>query len=140
MEINLDNIAETHREREIYQKGKIELDQENFNKYASHKSVSQNLLNTSVMQSHIGTLIFILSESDDNKGFEIAAIILISFSLFIQLIIFFSLTWLLYHRQDENSSIISPAGVNIAVTCLSGIALIINISITAISLEIRRVV
>jgi hypothetical protein len=138
MNLNLENIPETPREREIYQRGQDELQKEDFNKYASHKSVSQNLLNTSVIQSHIGTLIFILSDGDDSKGFETAAIILISCSLCIQLFIFFSLTWLLYHRQDYNSSNLSSVGVNIGVTCLSGVALIINISITAVALEIRR--
>ena len=60
-----------------------ELQKEGFNKYASHKSVSQNLLNTSVIQSHIGTLVYILSNETDNKGFETAGISLISLSLVI---------------------------------------------------------
>ena len=126
----------TLQEKQIFSRYKDELQMEIFNKYALHKSVSQNLLNTSVIQSHIGTLVYILSNDIDNKGFEIAEISLISLSLTLQIFIFFALVWLTYRRQDYTSSFLSSEQINILVTYMSGITLIINIAITAISLEI----
>ena len=122
---------QTPREREIYARGQVELKHEEFNKYASHKSVSQNLLNTSIIQSHIGTLVYIFSNDTETNGFEIAA------SLILQVFIFFALTWLVYRRQDYSSTFTSAVGVNVLVTCASGIALMINIGITAVALEIN---
>ena len=138
--INIEeNIPQTPREREIFIRGQTELQREGFDKYASHKSVSQNLLNTSIIQSHIVTLVYILSNDNENKDFEIAAIILITISLLLQIIIFFMLTWLVYRRHDHSSTYISSIGVNIIVTCMSGISLIINIAISAVVLEIQNV-
>ena len=128
---------QTPREREIYARGQVELKHEEFNKYASHKSVSQNLLNTSIIQSHIGTLVYIFSNDTETNGFEIAAITLIGASLILQVFIFFALTWLVYRRQDYSSTFTSAVGVNVLVTCASGIALMINIGITAVALEIN---
>ena len=79
----------TPREREIFTRGQEELQIEGFNKYASHKSVSQNLLNTSIIQSHIGSLVYIFAEIKNLGGFEYTAIALISLSLIIQLLYFF---------------------------------------------------
>ena len=115
----------------------IELQSEEFNKYASHKTVSQNLLNTSIIQSHIGMLVFILAEADELKGFEYTAISLITVSVIMQIVIFFALTWLNYRRQDYTSRILSAVGMNVFVTCMSGVTLIVNIAITAVTLEIR---
>ena len=134
-----DAVPQTPREREIFARGQAELQLEGFNKYASHKSVSQNLLNTSIIQSHIGTLVYILSNDSDNEGFEIAAITLICASLILQILIFFMLTWLVYRRQDYTSTFTTAVGVNVLVTCASGIALVVNIAITAVALEIRPV-
>jgi len=128
---------QTLREMEIYMKGQEEIRCEYSDKYASHKSVSQNLLNTSIVQSHIGSLVYILVEIQDLGDLEYTAIALISASLIIQTIIFFALVWLFYRRQDYNTNLLSAPGVNIGVTTLSGVSLMINMAITAIMLNIR---
>lgn len=116
-----------------------ELEKEKTNTYASQKSVSQNLLNTSIIQSHIGLLIYVFSTSQENTGFGQALIALIVCSLILQLTIFLLLTFLLFVRQDfKKWSFLKATYVNAVVTAFSGIALIINIAITTLSVEVRN--
>ena len=109
------------------------------NIYASHKSVSQNLLNTSVIQGNIGLLVFVYANDRDDEGFGKAMIILISISLALQFVIFILLTILLHVKQNyQVHRKITAVGINSIVTALSGITLVINIAITAVSLELKK--
>ena len=116
----------------------IQSDEQDANTYASHKSVSQSLLNTSVIQSQIGLIVSIYSNDQNEEGFGQAAIILIGISFVIQFIIFILLTILFHVKQNfKIHRNITAIGMNSLVTALSGIALVINISITAVTLELR---
>ncbi len=109
------------------------------NTYASHKSVSQNLLNTSVIQGNIGLLVFVYANDKDDNGFGKALITLISISLALQFIIFILLTILFHVRQNyQMHRNITAVGMNSVVTALSGITLVVNIAITAVSLELKK--
>ncbi len=108
-----------------------------FNRYASQKSVSQNLLNTSVIQSHIGLLVYIYSDTHLLSRLEYAAIVLVLMSLSVQTVMFFMLTWLFYVNPNYQYRFLSAEIINGLVTVLSGISLIINIAITSVSLEIK---
>ena len=134
---------ENLQNRELHERGVAVLQIEH-EKSSSHKETSQHLLNMSIIQSHIGTLVYIFAE-DNLDTFEIAAIVLIGISFLFQFIIFFSITWLSYTRQDAPSQVtpappkIGIVGLNIMITLLSGISLVINIAITAVVLKIQPV-
>ncbi len=109
------------------------------NTYASHKSVSQNLLNTSVIQGNIGLLVFVYANDRDDERFGKALIALISISLILQFIIFILLTILFHVKQNfQVHRNVTAIGMNSAVTALSGITLVVNIAITAVSLELKN--
>lgn len=114
-------------------------DEQDTNTYASHKSVSQNLMNTSIIQGNIGLLVFVYANDKDDNGFGKALITLISISLAFQFIIFILLTILFHVRQNyQMHRNITAVGMNSLVTSLSGVALVINIAITAVSLELKN--
>jgi hypothetical protein len=109
------------------------------NTYASHKSVSQSLLNTSVIQGNIGLLVYVYANDKDGDGFGNALVILISVSLALQFIIFILLTILFHVRQTHQvSHNITATGLNSTVTALSGVVLVVNMAITAVSLEVKK--
>ncbi len=121
----------------------LELIMENFqdtNTYASHKSVSQNLLNISVIQGHIGLLVFVYANDRSDELFGQALIILIAISLSFQFIIFILLTILFHVKQSyQIHRNITAVGMNTVVTALSGVVLVINIAVTAVSIELKNV-
>jgi len=114
-----------------------ETEEAKFNRYASQKSVSQNLLNTSIIQSHIGLLVFVYSDGDDLSGFEATTVVLVVLSIILQSIMFFMLTWLFYIRPGYQWKCFTAEVANGLVTALSGVALMLNIAITAVSLELK---
>lgn len=115
----------------------VETTDARFNRYASQKSVSQNLLNTSIIQSHIGLLVFVYSEGDDLTGFEPTMVVLIILSIILQSVMFFMLTWLFYVRPGYKWKCFTAEVLNGLVTALSGVALMLNIAITTVSLELK---
>lgn len=113
--------------------------EQDVNTYASNKSVSQNLLNTSVIQGNIGLMVFVYASNRDDEGFGKALIALIIVSILLQFIIFILLTILFHVRQNyQIHSNITAIGMNSAVTALSGVVLVVNIAITAVSLELKK--
>lgn len=110
---------------------------EDSDKYSSHKSVSQNLLNTSIIQSHVGLLIYVTSLPYDINN-RATTITLTIMSLILQIIMFFMLTWLFYIKQEFKKSCITAAGINALVTGLSGLSLIVNSAITAVTIQLRN--
>ena len=113
--------------------------EQDVNVYASHKSVSQSLLNTSVIQGNIGLMVFVYANDRDDEGFGKALITLIIVSLTLQFIIFILLTILFHVRQNyQMHRNITAIGMNSVVTALSGVVLVVNIAITAVSLELKK--
>ena len=108
-----------------------------FDKYASQKSVSQNLLNTSAIQTQIGNLVFLFSNGKNFSDFEITTLTFIFVSIFLQTVMFFILVWLFYVKPTYKFKILNAEIMNATVTALSGISLIVNITITVLILEIR---
>lgn len=73
----------------------LEIERDKFNNYASKKSVSQGLFNTSIIQAHIGLLVTIFSTGANLNGFAISTIVLISASIALQIVIMFMIGVLL---------------------------------------------
>ena len=114
-------------------------EEQDVNMYSSHKSVSQNLMNTSIIQGNIGLLIFVYANDKEDYGFGKALIALISISLALQFIIFILLTILFHVKQHyQFHRKITAVGMNSLVTALSGIVLMVNIAITTVSLELQK--
>ncbi len=114
----------------------LELERDKFNNYASKKSVSQGLFNTSVIQSQIGLVVSIFSNGLKLNGFAIATIALISASFALQVIIMFMIGILMRANRVKESRGCGTNAVNDWITFLSGIALILNIAITATSVSV----
>ena len=123
---------------EDYKSYEKEREKNKSNTYASHKSISQQLLNTSIISAHVGYLLTIFDDtnSDGLGGFEYAAVVLISISIFVQICIFLMLTWLFYVDTKTKYGCITAKKVNGFVTAVSGLSLILNISITSIMVRI----
>ena len=107
--------------------------------FISQKTVSQHLLNTSILQNQISLLVYIAARNINNV-FSRACISLIFISIFSQLLIYFLLVWLLYVPPNTNacicSSYFNAQNINAIVTFLSGLTLLINISISITSQQI----
>jgi len=115
------------------------MDPSKFNAYATSKSVSQEFLNTSSIQAKIALLVGIFSAKDNTiplTDFEIGLIVVIAFSLCIQFIIFILLVLLAKTDTDKVYGTVDTKSVNDAVTILSGLALINDIIISIISIEV----
>lgn len=114
----------------------LEHERDKFNTYASNKSVSQGLLNTSMIQAHIGILVSLFALRRYNtplNGFEITTITLICCSLVLQFVIFCILVLLMKTTRDTATRSCTATMLNNAVTSLSGLGLILNIAITTTS-------
>lgn len=107
--------------------------------YASHKTASQNLLNTSIIQNYVGLLVFVYSNNKDEYNFGKALIVLIYIAFTVQFIIFVLLNILLYIKQTHKFESVSldAKKLNVFVTVLSGISLVLNIAITTVALEVK---
>lgn len=112
-----------------------------FNTYATTKSVSQELLNTSNIQYQIGLIVGLFSIRDNSvglKGFEITLIVLVAVSLTLQLIMSLMLALLAKTTTDKCTKKCSAKSINSIVTILSGLGLILNITITVVSVETTK--
>lgn len=108
------------------------IDDSKANHYASQKSVSQNLLNMSVISFHIRILVD-TARNDNLDNFDYATITLACLSVVLQLIMFFLLVWLFYSRKQIKYRFLTTTGINGVVTCMSGVALILNVAIVTVS-------
>ena len=82
----------------------LELEREKFNTYATSKSVSQNLLNTSVITQYIGIVInlfTIRNATSQFTGFQIALLTFICISFVLQLVIFILLVILSKSKNEK---------------------------------------
>lgn len=102
------------------------------NTYATSKSVSQNMLNISVIQTQILQMVNILQYSTMNT-WNIMLIVLLSNSLVLQFIIFTLLVLLAKSTTEQVTKYCMATGMNSLVTTLSGLLLIITSAITIIS-------
>lgn len=107
-----------------------------FNDYATQKSVAQNVLNTTIIQNNIQTLVSAVAGKTIN-GFETAAITLTVISLCIQIIIFILVIFLMAVRTDfkievSEYKVVKAKHLNMSITFFSGISLAINIAISIV--------
>ena len=137
--IEIDNRAMPRTEHDLI----LEREREKFNTYATSKSVSQELLNTSTIQAQIGMIIGLFATRDLNTNlhaFEITLLALVCASLVLQFVIF-TLLVILARATDTKIAKsgrcvnVKTTSVNNTVTTLSGLGLILNISITAVALQ-----
>lgn len=109
-----------------------ERDMSEFNSYASTKSVSQELLNTTTIQFLIGTLVSLfVSQRQPYSGIAIAAMVVVSLCLTLQVIVFILIA-LIYKETNLESA----KAKNSLVTTLSTVVLITNIAVTVITSRI----
>ena len=115
------------------------MDDPDVNTYASHKTVSQGLLNTSVIQSNIGLLVSLYANDKENAQFGTVLIVLIIISFVLQFVIFILLTVLLHVKQNHKiHRNITAVGMNSLVTALSASILVVNMAITVVASEIKK--
>jgi len=106
-------------------------DQEN-NAYCTSKSYSQNILNTSIMQSQIFTLVNLFAVYS-GKSSEIALSVLLSLSLALQFIIFVLLVLLAKAKEEQLTETMTATDLNALITSLTFLLLIVTTAITAVS-------
>jgi hypothetical protein len=102
--------------------------EQRLHKFINQKSISQNFLNIAILQNQIGILISTLQKSD-YTGSDKALISLILLNITFQGIIFFCITLIDYINPSNPKS----KGINVLVTFISGIVLIINVTITILT-------
>lgn len=110
------------------------------NVYSSSQSISQNLLNTSIISLHISILVntvYYDYYSDGLSSLESTLVILTSISIFAQLLIFFAVVWLYYVKPTTKRGCITAKMVNGWVTGASGLTLVINIAISAVNSKLN---
>mgnify|MGYP000426179704 FL=1 len=124
---------------------KLENTKNKFNAYATNKSISQTMLNTTVIQYNIGLFLFTFYGSGNHlNNYEIALVVLLSASMFIEVIIFIFLAFLIMVRQDSKTSLCSRTmfkakHANFLVTLLSGFAWMTNIAITYVYSQVKTI-
>lgn len=116
----------TREDAEAAQKNK----DHNFDSYATSKSVSQNLLNTASIQYLIVIVFSILTRGTALTRLDVALLCLISLSLSLQFSIFVFLVVLAQSRTETLSCGCTATSLNSAVTCLSGLLLIVTSAIS----------
>lgn len=95
------------------------------NNYATSKSVSQNLINTSLIISLANTIITVIV-SGVLDGQKIALIVFVSISIFIQLTMFILLVILAKTTKEKIGKTCTTTKINVWVTILSGFLPIIS--------------
>jgi predicted RND superfamily exporter protein len=107
-----------------------------WNTYATSKSVSQNLLNTTSITGQITLLVMVYSKvTDVLTGFQTALIVLIITSLFLQFVIFVLLVVLAQSTDEKICGYFSATNLNSLVTSLTGLLLILGAAISAVNLK-----
>jgi hypothetical protein len=88
---------------------KLEHKKDKFNSYATNKSISQNLLNITVIQYNIGLFIYVFygaASDTDLTSWELGLVILLAVSLSLEITMFVFLSLLIMVRQDYKPNII----------------------------------
>ena len=108
-----------------------------FDHYATSKSVSQTMLNTTSIQTQIVILVSIFSGGVASlSGSQISLVVLISISLSLQFIIFVLLVVLAKSRSVTDSlGSFSIESINATVTSLSGLLLIVTSAISVLAIS-----
>ena len=140
--MNSNEVVETNEEKllgrdQIINQKDFLLKEQDFNTYATSKSVSQNLLNMTSISNLITLLVLLFSSVDGGKltGFQITLIVLISLSLSLQFIIFILLVVLANAKTERVTRSCTATSLNNTVTSLTGLLLIISTGITAVSIN-----
>lgn len=94
-------------------------------KFIVQKSISQNFLNVAVLQNQISILVSTLKK-DTYDGTDKALTSFIILNIFLQSLIFCCISVIDYIKPDHSYS--KP--LNLVVTLISGLIMIINITIT----------
>lgn len=95
------------------------------NNYTTSKSVSQNLINTSLIISLINTVVVVIKSGNLN-GYKITLIVCIALSVSIQILMFILLVVLAKATQEKIGRSCTATQINVWVTILSGILPIIS--------------
>jgi len=103
------------------------INESKLHKFIYQKSVSQNFLNVAIMQNQISILVSTLKK-DVYDGTDKAIASFILLNIFLQSIIFCSITLIDYLKPSHKNA--KP--LNFSVTIISGLILIINITITVL--------
>lgn len=108
------------------------------NTYSSTKGVSQNLLNISIIQGYIQSLVLVFANDDYQTGFGIALIVFVGLSFIMQAIMFFLVTFLMHVKRDyKRYSNLTAVGLNSLVTFLSLCVVIDGFIINYIAIEMN---
>ena len=111
---------------------------ESSNAYATNKSISQSLLSTSIFSQIISILIWIWVNDIVNDGLEIALCVFCILSIIFQLFIYTLLSILIAAKSDKIVlKYLKISYLNVSVTYLSGILLLINLTITALYTQLQ---
>ena len=113
-------------------KAVVEKIQTDDNIYATTKSTSQGYLNTTIFQSQIFQLVSIIQYTL-LRGWDIALIVFICLSLCLQFVIFVLIVLLAKSKTEQVTKNCTATAINNLVTSLTGVLLIITISISAMT-------
>jgi Ninjurin len=119
----------------------LEKKENDFNAYATSKSVSQTFLDSSNIQAQIALLVALFATRDNAiplRGFEITLVTLIAASLVIQFLMFIMLFLLAASKDERMKGGCTATALNSLVTALSGLALILNIVVSVVSVETMK--
>lgn len=95
------------------------------NNYTTSKSVSQNLINTSLIISLINTVIAVIRAGNLN-GYKITLMVCIGISVLIQIAMFVLLVILAKATEEKIGRTCTATKINVWITILSGILPIVS--------------
>ena len=126
--------------REVFTRAEVEnemkLKEQEFNQYATSKSVSQTLLDTSSIQAQIVILVSTLSSGPSPLSTsQIGLVTLISISLALQFVIFLLLAILATSRLGKVGKCCTTPSINSLVTTLTGFLMIITSGISVLAIN-----
>ena len=123
--------AENPRAIEVAKELEIEKLNNDHNNYATSKSNSQNLINSSLVISLINTMIGIIATGNFN-GWKTATIVFICLSIGIQVVMFAMLVTLAKANTEKIGRSCTATRINTWVTILSGLLPIVSATILAL--------
>lgn len=112
----------------------LQTKEQEFNQYATSKSMSQLALNTSTIQGQIYIFVLLLSSPVLN-GFQIALAILMPGALLLQLVLFVLLTILAKATTEQIGTKCTATCINNVVTTFSGLLVIVTAACNILSFK-----
>lgn len=97
-------------------------------KFIAQKSISQNFLNVAILQNQLSILVTTLKK-DKYGGIDKALLSFILFNIFLQSVLFCCITTIDYIKPDH----IYAKRMNLAAAMISGLIMLIDITITTLS-------